>query len=209
MKKSFFTRGELLLVTAASGILLALASGVSGPAGEAKVAACAEVMRGLERSLTAWENAHGGTLISANRDGRLWGRQLRDDGYFAKFHDGGRNQPRGLECPAETRVRREGDRVFAHPAVNIADSYDYGLNWFTHAKLSGNRRNPVRAALKAPARLIRMTEGTKFALMHVPANVTSRHGEDVANVLFEDGHIEFMTVPYRDSDNYHRAYWRN
>ena len=209
MKRSYFTFGELLAVAAVCGVLLTLAYGAVGTVPDARVTVCADVMRGIDRLVTGFEETHGGTLMSANANNMLWGRQLRDGGFFKEFHDSGRNQPRGFDCPAETRVRKEGSKSFGHPAVNIADSYDYGLNWLTHAKITGNGKNMPRTAVKKPGKLIRMTEGTKFAIFHVPGSVTDRHGEDVANVLFEDGHITFMIVPYKDAENYDRSFWLN
>jgi prepilin-type processing-associated H-X9-DG protein len=117
--------------------------------------------------------------------------------------------PMGFECPAETRERKEGSNVYPHPVTGRAITYDYGLNWYTHGKITGNQSNIARSAVKNPAKLIRMTEGTKFALHVTPESATERHGGDPVNVLFEDGHIEFIPVPYKDSANFDYANWRN
>ena len=210
--KHMFTLTELTIVIGASLLTVALFAGAAANIkDDPKRIACAQTMRGIEQKTTAFENDNGAFLISANDKGKLWGAQLvaanhfSEDGYYDKW----RRQPKNFECPAETRDRSVGEEKYLHPTTGIANSYDYGLNWLTHRKLSApEEKTSVRANLKNPAQLIRMLEGTKFALLQAPTDVTERHGEGAGNVVFEDGHLEFMSaIPYRDSDNYKREHW--
>lgn len=209
--RHFFTLIEMVLVFTASTVTLLLFTAAVSSS-EAKIAACTEQLKSLEQITSAYENDFGGTLISGNNNGRLWGSALASGGYFRKtgFFTKNGNQPKVMECPAETRSREGGGKKFEHPTMAVATSYDYGVNWLTHAKLTNSRKtNVARSTLKNPAQLIRITEGTKFALFHVPESVTDRHGEDAGNVLFEDGHITFMKeIPYKDASNYKSSYWR-
>ena len=207
-----FTLTELVLVLGGTAVALALLTAATTEK-QSKIIACAAQLAELEKITTAYENDFGGTLISGNNNGKLWGALLGRGGYFRKtgFYTKDGNQPKVMECPAETRSREEGSRKFAHPTMGIAGSYDYGVNWFTHAKITGaGKANIARSSLKRPAQLIRITEGTKFALLPVPNAVTDRHGEDAGNVLFEDGHVTFMEeLPYKDAANYKASFWRN
>ena len=174
MKKNCFNCVELLVVVAVSGVLLTLLSGVADLAKDPKVAACADIMREIDKAVSAFEADHGNTLMSANNNNRLWGAQLTAGRYFKKFYDRNRMMPMGFECPAETRERKEGSNVYPHPVTGRAITYDYGLNWYTHGKITGNQSNIARSAVKNPAKLIRMTEGTKFALHVTPESATER-----------------------------------
>lgn len=209
-----FSCTELLLVAGSTALTLVLFTGaVSSMKEHPKTIACAQVMRRIEQKTAAFENDNGGYLISGNNQGKLWGVQLAAGNYFSKdgFYDRGKSQPKGFECPAETRERTVGSRKYLHPTTGIATSYDYGLNWLTHQKITkAGQHNIARSKLKNPAKLMRMLEGTKFALHPSPSDLTDRHGDTAGNVVFEDGHITFMEpIPYRDCENYKPVYWRN
>lgn len=211
MSKHRFTLSELSLATVCAAVVTALTVAAAKSAADPKVTACAAVMAGIEKKLTLWEGDHDGWIISANDHGKVWGRQLVSGGYFAKEELYNRNMPKNFECPAETRQRTNGKIVLPHPSVNIVISYDYGLNWGTHLKLSAARKETFRrSALKNPDRQMRMTEGVKFALTQKPTDVTARHGAGAGNTVFADGHIEFLeTIPYKGAANYSRKFWFN
>ena len=212
MRRHHFSFLELVLVLSGSALMTLMMAAVAvHMKDDPKTIECSKVMNGIEQKLTAFENDNGGTLISGTNKGKLWAEQLVAGGYFEKdgYYDKGRTQPKNFECPAETRDRSVGSRKYLHPTMAIATSYDYGLNWLTHRKITDDtQKNPVRKNLKKPAELIRMLEGTKFALHPTPSDVTERHGDGAGNVLFEDGHIAFMDpIPYRDTNVYKREFW--
>jgi prepilin-type processing-associated H-X9-DG protein len=214
MKKQFFTLVELVLVAGCAVIIVALTTAFADDLTEdPKIAACADVMRGIEQKLTAWENDHDGRIIFAHVKGVAWGRQLVNGGYFDKtgFYGTIKSYPRNFECPAETRQRNNGKVDIDHPSVNIAQSYDYGLNFHTHFKPTDKQPQALkRSKLLNPSRQMRMSEGEKYALTIVPNAKTDRHGEGAGNVLYADGHIAFDDmIPYHGARTYDRIFWFN
>ena len=213
MKKQFFTLVELVLVAGCAVIIVALTTAFADDLTEdPKIAACADVMRGIEQKLTAWENDHDGYIISANDNGKIWGRQLISGGYFAKTELYNINMPKNFECPAETRQRFSGNgKKIAHTSANIVASYDYGLNWATHIKLSGNTKTTYkRSELANPSLQMRMMEGEKFAFTQTAPERTARHGQNASNILYVDGHVEFIdVVPVKGTANFNRKFWFN
>ncbi len=213
MKKNLFTLTELVLIAGCAVIVGALTvAAAASMATDPKTIACADVMRGIEQKLTAWENDHEGYIISANDNGKVWGRQLINGGYFDQTELYNRNMPKNFECPAETRVRTlDNGKKLAHPSANIVTSYDYGLNWATHAKLSGKVQKTVkRSEISNPSLQMRMMEGEKFAFTHTAPERTARHGQDASNILYADGHVAFVdVVPVKGTANYSRKFWFN
>lgn len=214
MKKHHFTFNELLLVSGVAAVIIALATAAAGNvSNDAKIAACTEIVRSLDKKFNKFENDNDGWIISGNNQNKLWGKQLAVGGYFDEdgFYDQRKTYPKNFECPAETRVRTNGKVKLRHASVNIANSYDYGVNWAVHTKIHNDKEKTIkRANIKNPAQLMSMIECTKFAVTHQPTDVTDRHGDGAGNVLFFDGHIEFMeSIPYRDAANYTRKFWFN
>lgn len=214
MKKHHFNFNELLLVSGVAAVIVALATAAAGNmSSDAKIAACTEVIRKIDQKLNKFEADNDGWIISGNNQNKLWGRQLVMGGYFDEdgFHRNNKKYPKNFECPAETRIRMHGKSKLPHPSVNIANAYDYALNWGVHVKVHNPQGKTFkRADLKNPAQLMSLVEATKFAVTHQPTDVTDRHGDSAGNVLFFDGHIEFMqSIPYRDADNYTRKFWFN
>ena len=83
MKKNLFTFVELAIVSGTAALLMSLIGAtVADMKNDAKVIACASVMKGIEEKTTKFENDNGGTLISANRMNKLWGAQLTNGRYF-------------------------------------------------------------------------------------------------------------------------------
>ena len=81
MKKHPFTFGEMILIASCAAIVAALTVAAAKSAVDPKIAACADLVRGIDRKLAAWENDHDGKLIFVNAPrGGIWGRQLRDGG---------------------------------------------------------------------------------------------------------------------------------
>ncbi|OQA86054.1 MAG: hypothetical protein BWY31_01555 [Lentisphaerae bacterium ADurb.Bin242] len=209
-----FTLLELVVVSAGILCLAAVTAGtISAAAPDAKITACADIMRGIEKRMTTYENSTGGRLISGNNKGRLWGAQLVGSKLFddAGFHNAQRTQPKQFECPAETRERREGKILLDHPSMNFSNSYDYAVNYFTHIKITADDQVTLkRAELKKPSELIRLLEGTRFAVINDGDGLSNRHGIGTGNVIFEDGHCEFLSaVPVKKSANYKHANWYN
>ena len=214
MKKNLFTLVELCVVLGGIAIVMSLTGAtVADMKNDAKVIACAGVMKGIEEKTTKFENDNGGTLMSANNKGKLWGAQLVAGKYFGgkeAFWDKNGMQPKNFECPAETRQRTDGGSVkYPHPVAGSATAYDYALNYHVHKKITKDTdKNAVRAKIKQPARLIRMTEAVKFAVTAAPSDVTDRHGDGAGNIVYQDGHIAFAAeIPYRDCKNFKPLSW--
>ena len=216
MKKNLFTLVELGVVLGGTAIVMSLVGAtVADMKNDAKVIACAGVMKGIEEKTTKFENDHGGNLMSANVRGKLWGAQLTDGKYFgdnSNYYDRNGMQPKNFECPAETRQRDNGgSKKYPHPVTGAATSYDYALNYHVHKKITKDTdKNILRSAVRQPARLIRMTEAVKFAVTAAPSDVTDRHGDGAGNIVYQDGHIDFAPeIPYRDCKNFKPLSWVN
>ena len=214
MKKNLFTLVELGVVLGGTAIVMSLIGAtVADMKNDAKVIACAGVMKGIEEKTTKFENDNGGTLMSANKKGKLWGAQLVAGKYFGgskAFWDKNGMQPKNFECPAETRQRTNGGSInYPHPVAGSATAYDYALNYHVHKKITKDTdKNAVRAKINQPARLIRMTEAVKFAVTATPSDVTDRHGDGAGNIVYQDGHIAFVEeIPYRDCKNFKPLSW--
>lgn len=216
MKKNLFTFVELAIVSGTAALLMSvIGATVADMKNDAKVIACASVMKGIEEKTTKFENDNGGTLISANRMNKLWGAQLTNGRYFGgkeNYYDKHHTQPKNFECPAETRQRDNGgSKKYPHPVTGAATSYDYALNYHVHKKITtADGKNVLRSALRQPVRLIRMTEAEKFAVTAQPSDVTDRHGDGAGNIVYQDGHIDFaVEIPYRDCKNFKPLSWVN
>ena len=214
MKNHRFTFVELVLVCGCAVIIgaLTIAAAAGSMAKHPKTIACADIMRGIDQKISAWENDNNGHLLPQQIVSSLWGRILADGGYFDNtgfFNKAIKVYPRKFACPAETRQRSNGKVKISQPSVNIRNSYDYGLNHFVHQPVktvSGKLRK--RAVLSKPDRIMRMTEGTSFRIDNKPVSATERHGKGAANVLYGDGHITFVSkVPYKGTPSYHGAFW--
>lgn len=202
----------MILVAGCAVIVAVLTVAAAGSAAEPRIAACADVMRGIDRKLVAWENDHDGKLIFVNApQGGIWGRQLRDGGYFDAdgFISDNRNWPDNFTCPAETRIRRNAVATSRHISVNVGGTYDYGLNGFINMKPKPSRPDAMkRSEIKAPEKTMQLTEGCNYAILSNSKYGTSRHGELSGNTIFFDGHVEFVKdIPFRDRGNYDRAFW--
>ena len=212
MKKHNFTFNELLLVTVCAFITAALSIAAAKSAADPKITACSDVMRGINQKLTAWENDHDGRLIFINLPSKgIWGRQLRDGGYFDAdgFYNDNRNNPKNFSCPAETRVRSYGANKARYISVNVGGIYDYGLNAFINMKPYPGHEDAIkRSEIKNPARKMYLGEGCNYAMLSESKYGTSRHGEFSGNVVFVDGHIEFVKdIPFKDRGNYDYTFW--
>ena len=212
MKKHPFTFGEMILIASCAAIVAALTVAAAKSAVDPKIAACADIVRGIDRKLAAWENDHDGKLIFVNAPkGGIWGRQLRDGGYFDAdgFIRDNRNWPDNFTCPAETRTRRTAATTGRYISVNVGGTYDYGLNGFINFKPKPDQPEALkRGEIKTPEKTMRLTEGCNYAILSNSKHGTSRHGELSGNTLFFDGHVEFVKdVPFRDRDHYDRAFW--
>lgn len=215
MKKSSFTLVELVLVASCAIIVTGLTvAAAKSMASNPKVIACANNIRILEKKLTAWENANDGHMISRRDCGKLWGRQLWDSGLFNDTGFYGNNlkvYPKHFNCPAETRQRNNGKTNISKPSVNVDKSYDYGLNYYIHKRVNNpGTELPKRTSLRRPAVVMRLTEGTSSWVSYDPKTGTDRHAKGSANVLFGDGHVEFVdAVPFKGTPNYTITFWQN
>ena len=215
MKKFYFTLFELVLIAGCAAVAAALTvAAAKNMAADPKVAVCANNIRILEQKLTAWENANDGHMISRRYCSRLWGRQLLDGGFFNDTGFYGNNlkvYPRHFNCPAETRQRNNGKVNISKPSVNVNQSYDYGLNYYVHQRIDeAGKKLAKRSDLQRPSKVMRMTEGTASWVSYDPDTGTSRHIRGGANVLFGDGHVEFVdVVPFKKTANYTVTFWFN
>ena len=214
MKKYNFSFHELVLVFACSAVIAALTVAAAKSAADPQITACADNIRNLEKKFVAWEENNDGRMIFVNVPKKgIWGRRMRDSGYFEPdgYYGNNRNYPKKFQCPSETRERNNSVSVVKHPSVNVGNLYDYGLNGHVNMKPSKNNPEALkRSDIKMPAKTMHLTEGVNYAILNRAEFGTARHGEGKGNTLFFDGHIEFVeNIPFKGTKNYFGRFWFN
>ena len=214
MKKSF-TLIELLVVIA----IIAILAGMLLPAlnkarDKAKQATCMNQLKTIATIVNFYSTDHEDILIPGSFDygtgGKpVWGDTLISAGYWDSVGFQGdtvamiqKHFPKAFTCPAEQRNRGTTGN---YAKRNQADSYDYAINdnmcpiGFTPGSTEARKTYKVTN----PSSRVFFFDAVKYAAYtkntwsdHVypcaDPRFTSRHGVQNANVMFADGHVEFV-----------------
>ncbi len=166
----------------------------------ARVTHCQNNLQQLGRSLAQFAHLNGGQFPSLVQDHR----QLPAGAYAATLNENGLlSEPSLVICPSSTLADDMGrfrvpalQEVESTPADKLAElyrlmggSYGYNLGY-----VSNGQYQPTRNLGRAGFALMADAPDMERSAMATPGQLSSfNHGRTGQNVLFEDGHVKFLT----------------
>ena len=183
----------LLLVTTGAVLLPA----IHGSRFHARVATCQDGLRQFGTALSQYSHQHGNTVSQFARNGRLtpagtYVAGLFDEGLLTEQMQGGWPNAWLAAQGVERATRPVGQQIHSFPSPRAAVARSSG-----HA-------SPGPKFLGPPPWVVANTSGTRSPLLaDDPGDDPSRrplesHGGRGRNVLFEDGHIDFLPGAVRE-----------
>ena len=116
-------------------------------------------------------------------------------------------EPRGMECPSESRKRLVSDTVYKHPYRQHVQTYDYAFNANLFDRdLTGTKTLTKLTTIKQNAKCIYFMDAKGHLISELyylaanQAKYTDRHSRSIqfTNISFVDGHVQKLSpLPLR------------
>ena len=184
----FFTLIELLVVIAIIAILAAmLLPALNRSKISAKGIACLNNEKNLYLIIDQYEEDIGGYYIACVREVN-WAHMMKNGGYLPQ----NTNYPKVIWCPGQTRARLHATNgsVYPSPQINVANSFDYGLNAHIQISCSTDRTKQTKRKYRLirPSTVLKFADTINYWVNYEHWNYFSFTHGNALNAAYQDGH---------------------